>query len=44
MALNKTKITDSKLVKIKQVRYKKLYALGKDISIGTHNPDNVISN
>ena len=35
---------DSKLVKIKQVHYKKLHALGKDSSIGTHDPDKVIFN
>ena len=35
---------DSKLVKIKQVHYKKLHALGKDGSIGTHDPDKVIFN
>ena len=33
---------DSKLVKIKQVHYKKLHALDKDSSIGTHDPDKVI--
>ena len=27
--------------KIKKVSYKKLHSLGKDISIGTHDPDNV---
>ena len=35
---------DSKLVKIKQVHYKKLHALGKDSSIGAHDPDKVIFN
>ena len=35
---------DSKPVKIKQVHYKELYALGKDSSIGTHDPDKVIFN
>ena len=35
---------DSKPVKIKQVHYKKLHALGKDGSIGTHDPDKVIFN
>ena len=29
---------DSKLVKIKKVHYKKLHALGKDNSIGAHDP------
>ena len=35
---------DSKLVKIKQVHYKKLHALGKDNSIGKHDLDKVIFN
>ena len=35
---------DNKLVKIKQIHYKKLHALGKDSSIGTHDPDKVIFN
>ena len=35
---------DNKLVQIKQVHYKKLHALEKDSSIGTHNPDKVIFN
>ena len=35
---------DSKLVKIKQVHYKKLHALGKDSSIGTYDPDKVMFN
>ena len=35
---------DSKLVKIKQVHYKKLHALGKDSSIGAHDPDKFIFN
>ena len=35
---------DSKLVKIKQVHYKKLHALGKGNSIGAHDPDKVIFN
>ena len=35
---------DSRLVKIKQVHYKKLNALGKDSPIGTHDPDKVIFN
>ena len=35
---------DSKLVKIKQVHYKKLHALGKDNSIGAHAPDKVMFN
>ena len=35
---------DSKLVKIKQVHYKKLHALGKDNSIGAHDLDKVIFN
>ena len=35
---------DSKLVKIKQVDYKKLHALGKDSSIGANDPDKVIFN
>ena len=35
---------DSKLVKIKQIHYKKLHALGKDNSIGAHDPDKVIFN
>ena len=35
---------DSKPVKIKQVHYKKLHALGKDSSIGTQDPDKVIFN
>ena len=35
---------DSKLVKVKQVHYKKLHALGKDSSTGTHNPDKVLFN
>ena len=36
--------SDSKLVKNKQVHYKKLHALGKDSSIGTDDPDQVIFN
>ena len=35
---------DSKLVKIKQVHYKKLHALGKDNSIGAHDLGKVIFN
>ena len=35
---------DSKLVKIKQVHYKKKHALGKNNSIGAHDPDKVIFN
>ena len=35
---------DGKLVKIKQVHRKKLHALGKDSSIGTHDPNKVIFN
>ena len=35
---------DSKLVKIKQVDYKKLHVLGKDSSIRGHDPDKVIFN
>ena len=35
---------DSKLVKVKQVHYKKLHALGKDSSTGIHNPDKVLFN
>ena len=35
---------DSKLVKIKQVLYKKLHALGKDSSKGAHDPNKVIFN
>ena len=35
---------DSKLVKIKQVYYKKLHASGKDNSIGAHDSDKVIFN
>ena len=36
--------TDSKLVKITYAHYKKLHALGKDSSIGAHDPDKVIFN
>ena len=35
---------DSTLVKIKQVNYKKLHALGKGNSIGAHDPDKVMFN
>ena len=35
---------DSQLVKIKQIHYKKLHALGKDHSQGAHDPDKVIFN
>ena len=35
---------DSKMVKMKQVHYKKLHALGKDNSIGVHASDKVIFN
>ena len=35
---------DSKLVKITYAHYKKLHALGKDSSIGAHDPDKVIFN
>ena len=35
---------DSTLVKIKQVHYKKRHTLGKDNSIGAHDPDKVIFN
>ena len=35
---------DSKLVKIKEVHYKKLHALGIDSSIGAHDLDKVIFN
>ena len=35
---------DSKLVNIKKVHYKKLHALGKDNSVGAHDPDKVIFN
>ena len=34
---------DSKMVKMKQVHYKKLHALGKDNSIGVHASDNCTS-
>ena len=35
---------DTKLVKVKQGHYKKLHALRKDSSIGTHDLDKVIFN
>ena len=35
---------DSKLVKIKQVHYKKLHASGKNCLIRTHDSDKVIFN
>ena len=35
---------NTKLAKIKQVHYKKLHALGKDSSIGAHDPDKAIFN
>ena len=35
---------DSKLVKMKQDHSKKLHALGKDNSVGAHDPDKVIFN